>query len=252
MTRSPIPKVLSTFRSNRVEALLMGGQACILYGAAEFSRDADFAVLSSADNLSRLRSALDELRAEVIAVPPFERRYLDEGHAIHFRAHHPDAERFRIDVMSKLRGVDEFPLLWERRSTFELSGAGAVEVLSLPDLVASKKTQRDKDWVMIRRLVEASYARDGESPNAERIDFWIRESRTPQILIACARAFPQQAQHIAQTRRAVGAALAANEPEVDNALAEEEARERALDREYWRPLRAELEKLRRRSRDGAS
>jgi hypothetical protein len=36
----------------------MGGQACILYGAAEFSRDTDFAVLSSAQNLDRLREAL--------------------------------------------------------------------------------------------------------------------------------------------------------------------------------------------------
>jgi hypothetical protein len=62
--------------------------------------------------------------------------------------------------MSKLRGVDEFPLLWKRRSTFELGGVGQVEVLSLADLVASRKTQRDKDWVMIRRLVEASYARE--------------------------------------------------------------------------------------------
>jgi hypothetical protein len=41
---SPIGKVLSTFRKHRVRALLMGGQACILYGAAEFSRDVDFAV----------------------------------------------------------------------------------------------------------------------------------------------------------------------------------------------------------------
>jgi hypothetical protein len=223
----------------------MGGQACILYGAAEFSRDADFAVLSSAENLVRLRSALDELHAEVIAVPPFEREHLDRGHAIHFRAHHPDAQRFRIDVMSKLRGVDEFPLLWRRRSTFELSGAGQVEVLSLPDLVASKKTQRDKDWVMIRRLVEASYARDGESPNPQRIDFWIRESRTPEILISCARRFPEQARHIALARSAAAAALEGDESQVEKALAEEEARERALDREYWRPLRAELEELRR-------
>ena len=45
MSRSPIPKVLSTISSHGVEALLMGGQACVLYGAAEFSRDADFVVL---------------------------------------------------------------------------------------------------------------------------------------------------------------------------------------------------------------
>ncbi|HEX5399433.1 MAG TPA: hypothetical protein VFY06_10340 [Verrucomicrobiae bacterium] len=57
-------------RAHRVRALLMGGQACVFYGAAEFSRDADFAVLAGAANLARLRKALAELRAEVIAVPP--------------------------------------------------------------------------------------------------------------------------------------------------------------------------------------
>lgn len=34
----------------------MGGQACVLYGAAEFSRDTDLAILASPANLARLRS----------------------------------------------------------------------------------------------------------------------------------------------------------------------------------------------------
>ena len=69
-SRSPIPKVLSTMGSHGVEALLMGGQACVLYGAAEFSQDANFAVLASRENFDRLRHALDALQARVIAVPP--------------------------------------------------------------------------------------------------------------------------------------------------------------------------------------
>ena len=35
MIRSPILKVLSSMRKRRVKHLLMGGQACVLYGAAE-------------------------------------------------------------------------------------------------------------------------------------------------------------------------------------------------------------------------
>ena len=58
MSPSPIGKVLSTFRTHRVRALLMGGQACILYGAAEFSRDVDVAVLANPSNLARLEKAL--------------------------------------------------------------------------------------------------------------------------------------------------------------------------------------------------
>src|SRR5437762_13145101 len=57
LTPSPIGKVLSIFRTNRVRALLMGGQACILYGAAEFSRDVDIAVAADDKNLNRLRQS---------------------------------------------------------------------------------------------------------------------------------------------------------------------------------------------------
>jgi hypothetical protein len=48
-------------RAFRVRALLMGGQACVFYGAAEFSRDTDFAIFADAANLARLRQALTAL-----------------------------------------------------------------------------------------------------------------------------------------------------------------------------------------------
>lgn len=70
MIPNQIHKVLSSMHKNRVRALLMGGQASVLYGAAEFSRDIDLAIVAGPANLSRLRAALSELRAEVIAVPP--------------------------------------------------------------------------------------------------------------------------------------------------------------------------------------
>jgi hypothetical protein len=54
LTRNPILKVLSSIRTHRVRALLMGGQACVFYGAAEFSRDTDLAILASSENLARL------------------------------------------------------------------------------------------------------------------------------------------------------------------------------------------------------
>jgi predicted nucleotidyltransferase len=55
---NPIRKVLSSIQEHRVRALLMGGQACVLYGAAEFSRDIDLAILADPRNLVRLRKAL--------------------------------------------------------------------------------------------------------------------------------------------------------------------------------------------------
>ena len=70
----------------RVQALLMGGQACVLYGAAEFSRDVDLAILPVPPNLERFKSAMKELKAHCIAVPPLEADYLLRGHAVHFKA----------------------------------------------------------------------------------------------------------------------------------------------------------------------
>jgi len=52
----------------------MGGQACVFYGAAEFSRGLDLVVLLDDTNLDHLRKALAELDAAVIAVPPLEQQ----------------------------------------------------------------------------------------------------------------------------------------------------------------------------------
>jgi hypothetical protein len=120
-----------------------------------------------------------------------------------------------------------------------------VEALSLPDLVASKKTQRDKDWVMISRLLEASYVSGSGAQTPERVAFWLDELRTPELLVACAASHPEEAARAAQKRRATAAAIGGREEEIRAALAEEEAVERSLDREYWAPLRRELEEIRR-------
>lgn len=57
----------------------------MLYGAAEFSRDLDLALLPDPANLDRLEAALAEMDAEVIAVLPLSLKHLDEGLAVHFR-----------------------------------------------------------------------------------------------------------------------------------------------------------------------
>lgn len=62
----------------------MGGQACVLYGAAQFSKDIDFVLLANDDNRRRLELALSELQAERIAVPRFSLEVLERGHAVHF------------------------------------------------------------------------------------------------------------------------------------------------------------------------
>jgi hypothetical protein len=46
-------------RRHGVRALLMGGQACVFYGAAEFSRNADLALLADEENLHSLLGTIE-------------------------------------------------------------------------------------------------------------------------------------------------------------------------------------------------
>ncbi len=220
----------------------MGGQACVLYGAAEFSRDADFAVVPDATNLRALQNALDELQAVEIAVPPFESAYLERGHAVHFRCTHPEALGMRVDLMAVMRGVAPFEELWNRRTTVELENE-TLDLLSLPDLVQAKKTQLNKDWPMIRRLLEVHYLQHRDAATPPRIEFWLRELRTPALLREIANAHPDVCARLS-SERAVLQLRNGSDTEIEMALRDEEEAERRRDREYWRPLKAELETLR--------
>jgi len=216
----------------------------VLYGAAEFSRDTDLAVLASGANLARLRLALDDLRARVIAVPPFEARHLRAGHAVHFRCRDAEALGMRIDVMTKMRGLDSFPELWARRTSFDLPDGTRCETMSLPDLVKAKKTQRDKDWPMVRRLVEAHYFGHRQRATAAQVRFWLRELRTPELLMEAARRWPAAWQAQKHHRALLVLARSGGERELAGALVREEWAEREADARYWQPLKAEIERLR--------
>ena len=63
MIPTQILRVLSTIQRFDVPALLMGGQACVLYGAAEYSRDIDLAVLATDSALPKLAAAVKSLSA---------------------------------------------------------------------------------------------------------------------------------------------------------------------------------------------
>ena len=223
----------------------MGGQACVFYGAAEFSRDTDFAILADAANLARLRRALADLQAVPIAVPELSLKRLRRGHAVHFRCMHPDAPRLRVDVMSRMRGVDPFTSLWRRRTVIELADGMPCNLMSLPDLVQAKKTQRDKDWPMIRRLVEAHYFEHRDRATPAVIRFWLRELRTASLLIEVVSGHSRLSREAARRRPAVAAAIEGSEDLVESALLAEELAERRADRMHWKPLIEELIRLRR-------
>ena len=227
----------------------MGGQACVFYGAAEFSRDADLLILSDAENLNRLQAALRELDAECIAVPPLAADYLERGHAVHFRCHHPEAANIRVDFMSTLRGLEPFRILWERRTTITEADGTIYELLSLPDLVMAKKTQRNKDWPMLQRLLEAHYLGNRATSTPQQQEFWLKELRTPALLREAAETWPDLARQLTAKRPLLTFARTGELDALEEKLTLEESAEREQDRNYWQPLKVELEQLRRAARE---
>jgi hypothetical protein len=78
---TPITKALFSMKANGVRSLMMGGQACVLYGAAEFSRDLDLVIQVDENNLLNLERALKACRSLPGAYRKAERRASRSGGA---------------------------------------------------------------------------------------------------------------------------------------------------------------------------
>ena len=243
MTQNPILKVLSIFQKSGVKSLLIGGQASIIYGAAEFSRDTDFIILCDPENLNKVKKALTLLKAKSIYVPPLKKSFLDKGHACHFRCYEKSVKNLRIDILAKLKGCDSFEKLWERRYVVKISPKKSINVIGLEDLVKSKKTQRDKDWLMLNRLIENDII-SIKNPSDKKIEWWMLECRNPDILIKLAKKHRNSAEKCKIKRPLLKAAIKGNIKKLQKELKNEEFIEREKDKKYWELLKKELEILR--------
>jgi hypothetical protein len=155
-------------------------------------------------------------------------------------------EGLRVDIMATLHGCDAFPKLWRRRLEVRVSGRVRVAVIGLRDLVQCKKTQRDKDWFMLRRLVDNDVRRHEKKPSAGQVCWWLQECRSPEVLIDLCRKHARLVGRVIRERLLLAFAQSEDRPGLAAALSKEEEALRERDRAYWAPLRKELEMMRRR------
>jgi hypothetical protein len=102
---------------------------------------------------------------------------------------------------------------------------------------------------MITRLIEAHWTQTPRPAAEAAVDFWLRELRTPALLVRLAGDSPSAARRLVPQRPLLAAAVTGDEVEVARLLREEEDRERDADRLYWAPRRSRLESLRREFAD---
>lgn len=226
----------------------MGGQACVFYGAAQVSKDIDLLILADPENFTRLTAALKELQAERIAVPPFDPEALGRGHAVHFRCQVEGVAGLRVDVMTRLRDLSDFATLWERRTVYGDDSGVEFNLLSVPDLVQAKKTQRSKDWPFIELLGSIHYRENHTEPRPDFIEFWLCEIRSPELLREVVNRFPAEANALLERRPLLALTNGADDAVLRSALDAEVRAEQERDRVYWEPLKKELEQFRREER----
>ena len=101
---------------------------------------------------------------------------------------------------------------------------------------------------MITRLLEAHYFTHRGNCTDEQVRFWLREMRTPELLIELSQHYPVPCAEFTAQRPLLTFAANGDESGLRKALHEEEVHERELDRQYWLPLKETLRKLRAANR----
>jgi hypothetical protein len=90
-------------------------------------------------NFTRLRRALEVLKAARFEVPRFDPEVLAGGHAVHSRCPASGVKDLRLDLMTRPRELPSFAVLWRRRTVVGDDDGTEFHLLSLPDLVLAKK-----------------------------------------------------------------------------------------------------------------
>ncbi len=139
--------LFASLNSHSVEYLVIGGVAAIAYGVPRMTLDLDLVIRPTADNAKQLLDAFIEVGFGTAALTSTEELLANEITIF--------KDRLRIDVQTRSPGID-FDAAWARRNTIDLEGS-PVELVSLPDLIASKRAAarpRDlEDVQLLERLL---------------------------------------------------------------------------------------------------
>lgn len=235
------------FDRERVDYLLMGGQAAILYGAAHFTQDLDLWIRPSPKNVRAFLRALSRVDARVHKLtPPLSARWVDRGHGFHFLVPQGGRSDAYLDALGRPPRVGGFSVS-ARRARRMTTPWGRIPVVAIEDLVELKKTNRPGDYEVISRLVRVRLGELG-SPDARRLSWAIRNTFRVEDLLAIGAAYgsgirgggPPVQKVLRRRDPPAESAVASAGKELDRKMA------RLLEkgREYWLPRIRDLRLLR--------
>lgn len=220
-------RLFRSFERFGVDYLLISGQAAILYGAATFSEDVDIWIRPTLENATRLLRALAACQGRVYKLTPaLTRKNLMAGHGFHFVIPARPAPVY-LDVMGRPPRVGAYRHA-RRRAHDVPTPWGRIQVMSIPALIALKRTRRLSDYEVISNLVRVRLAAEHD-PTPEIWRWAYRNSYRVEDRLEIARRIG--------VRRSPAA--------LRRGILAEVARLQAADSAYWRGIIADLRRLHR-------
>jgi hypothetical protein len=152
-------EILSVLDRHRINYVLIGGLAAILYGAPHLTTDVDIVPEEDLENLARLSAALTELRARIRVAGQEEG--IPFGHDAEslrrVRIWNLVTDRGNLDISFVPSGTRGFDDLWRDVRVLRVRGLD-VPVASLADVIRSKEAaDRERDRAILpvlRSLLE--------------------------------------------------------------------------------------------------
>ena len=151
-------ELLAVLREHGVEFVVIGGFAVILHGVVRATKDVDVVPEQSPENLARLWSALEELKAKPRELAEFRpeempMRFSLDGLIEGGGNWVLETRLGRLDVMQWVSGIDSYEELRANAAKDETPDGGEIWFAGLDDLFAMKRAAgRDQDLMDITAL----------------------------------------------------------------------------------------------------
>jgi len=135
------------FNCGRIRTIISSGQAVVLYRIAIMSKDGDWIIREEEEAFEHVLNILEEYGAQYRFGAPLDIRWLRGGWSSHFEFRHENL-RVRTDFVSRPPRItsEQLARLWRKNENTE------IPVVDLPLLAELKKTNREKDYVILGEL----------------------------------------------------------------------------------------------------
>lgn len=173
------------FNRGKLRVIICSGQAVVLHRLAIMSKDGDWILHEDKESLNYILSTLSQYNAKYRFGAPLDIRWMKGGWSSHFEFSW-NKMRIRTDFFTRPPRIPllELKRLWEEHKSSDLP------FVNLKDLCEMKKTNREKDYVVIGEMARMM----------KNIDEQLLYSRSARDIIKLASEYPKTLLNVAKQR----------------------------------------------------